>query len=217
MPASPALLHDLRQRLSQIERGLGEAAFPPVSLCPALDRHLPDHGLARGALHDVLAADPGAALGFCAVVLGRLETPTLWIAPEADAVWPAGLQSLGLCISQLILVRYRRPAEGLWAMEEALRSPGIGGAVLQTSHLHLIAARRLQLAAEATGNIGLLLRPATEARSPSNAVTRWQAASLPDPKAAPHWQWNLLRSRGGQPTPWRITCGPGGALQAHTP
>jgi protein ImuA len=217
MSASPALLHDLRARLARIERGQGASHCPPLSLCAALDHHLPDGGLARGAIHDVLASDPGAAMGFCAVVLGRLGTSVLWIAPEADAVWPAGLQSLGLCISRLVLVRYRRPADGLWAMEEALRSPGVGGAVLQTSNLGLIAARRLQLAAEATGNIGLLLRPAQDARSPSNAVTRWQAASLPDPLAAPHWQLDLLRSRGGQPTPWHVACGPDGVLQARTP
>jgi protein ImuA len=207
MPASPALLQELRGRLARIERGMGAAAFPPVPLCEAIDRHLPDGGLARGALHEVLAADPGAAIGFCALVLGRLERPVLWIAPEADAAWPAGLHRLGLCASRLILARYRRPAEGLWAMEEALRSPGLGGAVLVAGRVDLIAARRLQLAAEATGNLGLLLRPAAEAAGPTSAVTRWHAASLPDPAAEPHWQLDLLRCRGGRPAPWRVRHG----------
>jgi len=204
MPTSPSPLQDLRARIAHIERGLTDTPWPAVSLSPLIDRHLPEGGLARGALHEVLAADPGAGVAFSASILGRLAGPVLWIAPTADAVWPPGLQTLGLCVSRLILVQYRQPAEGLWALEEALRSPALQGAVLQIPHLDLTAARRLQLATEATGSLGLLLRPATAAQGPSNALTRWRVAARPEPRARPAWQLDLLRCRGGQPGSWAV-------------
>ena len=82
----------------------------------------------------------------------------LWIAPDPDA-WPPGLARFGLSPAQLVLVRAPREQDGLWAMEETLRCPAVGAALLVTRELDLTAARRLQLAAEAGGVLGLLLRP----------------------------------------------------------
>ncbi|MDQ1078027.1 ImuA family protein [Pseudoroseomonas cervicalis] len=220
MPASPDQLAALRHRLARIERGLGEAAPPPLPLAPAIDRHLPEGGLARGALHEVMAADPGAALGFCALLLGRAGGTVLWIAPRSDALWPPGLRPLGLPVERLVLARYRQPQEGLWALEEALRSPALAGALLQIPSLPMLAARRLQLAAEAGGGIGLLLRDAAAADpdgpapgGAANALTRWHIASEPGgeaPDAAPVWRLRLLRCRGGRPGAWRVAAGSGG-------
>lgn len=208
MSSPPALLQDLRDRLARIERGQAGRAPPPIPLAAALDGHLPDGGLARGALHEVLASDPGAALGFCALLLGRAEGPVLWIAPRADAVWPPGLHRLGLGIDRLILAQYRKPEDGLWALEEALRCPALGGAVLQLARLDLIAARRLQLAAEAGGGLGLLLREGAEAGGAANAITRWRVAALPGQGTL--WRLDLLRCRGGQPASWPVAWREGG-------
>ncbi|WBV44818.1 ImuA family protein [Pseudoroseomonas cervicalis] len=216
MPASPDQLAALRHRLARIERGLGEAPPPPLRLAPAIDRHLPEGGLARGALHEVTAADPGAALGFCALLLGRAGGTVLWIAPRPDALWPPGLRPLGLPVERLVLARYRQPQDGLWALEEALRSPALAGALLQIPSLPMLAARRLQLAAEAGGGIGLLLRDAAEADPDSpapggaaNALTRWHIASEPG-GGTPCWRLRLLRCRGGRPAAWRVAAGPEG-------
>ena len=88
----------------------------------------------------------------------------LWIAAEPDA-WPPGLARFGLSPADLVLVQAPRRQDALWAMEESLRCPGVAGALLAIEGLDLTAARRLQLAAEAGGAIGLLLRPDGEAEA----------------------------------------------------
>jgi protein ImuA len=204
MSAPHAALHDLRASLAGIERGIvADAAPPPISLSAAIDGHLPVGGLARGALHEVQASDLGAGLALCALILSRTDGPVLWISTGAERVWAPGLHALGLNADRLLLASYRQPADGLWMMEEALRSPALGGVVLQLDRLNLTASRRLQLAAEGSPRIGLLLRNVAE-HGPSSAVTRWRVASLADAAARPRWRLDLLRCRAGQPGSWDV-------------
>lgn len=100
----------------------------------------------------------------------------------------------------------RRPKEAL-AQQDRL-------ALLDTP-LGLTASRRLQLAAEASGVLGLLLRRPKRLNEdlvdePTAARTRWKitampsAAPLPWSPATPGlaravWQLDLLRCRGGEP------------------
>lgn len=211
----PALLSALRARIARLERagaaealaGRGEDAVP---LCPAMDAALPWGGLPRAALHEILAAEPGAAAGFAALVLARAGGTVLWIAPEPDA-WPPGLARFGLSPAQLVLVRAAREQDALWAMEETLRCPAVGAALLVAGALDLTAARRLQLAAEAGGVLGLLLRPDADNAAPTAALTRWRIGAVTSDSGSPHalgdpaWSLDLLRCRGGRPASWRAT------------
>ncbi|GGC70102.1 hypothetical protein GCM10011504_54920 [Siccirubricoccus deserti] len=206
----PALLAALRSRLAQVDRNAaGEAGSASVALCAPIDQSLPGGGLARAAVHEVLAAEPGAAAGFCALVLARAAGTVLWIAPGPDT-WPPGLARFGLSPADLVLVQAPRALDGLWAMEEALRCPGVAGALLATDALDLTAARRLQVAAEAGGAIGLLLRPDDEAASAAAALTRWRVGAPAGAGSAhdlgdPLWRLELLRCRGGRPQRWQVT------------
>jgi protein ImuA len=209
----PALIAALRARIARLERAgaagalavRGEDAIP---LCPAIDSALPWGGLPRAALHEILAAEPGAAAGFAALALARAGGTVLWIAPEPDA-WPPGLARFGLSPAALVLVRATRPQDALWAMEETLRCPAVGAALLVTGALDLTAARRLQLAAEAGGVLGLLLRPDEDNAAPTAALTRWRIGAAPSDSQSPHalgdpaWSLDLLRCRGGRPASWR--------------
>ena len=218
-----ALLAALRARVARLE-GAGRAphAAGPVPLCDGLP--LPGGGLARAALHEVLATAPGCGAAFCALLLARTGGTVLWIASGGEELlaWPPGLARCGLVPANLVLVRAERWPDALWAMEEALRCPAVAGALLAPAWgpnrqagdggLDLTATRRLQLAAEAGGAFGLLLRPDGERRrlQPSAAATRWRIAPLPAAAAqgpdAPRWRLELLRARGGAPGgPWTVT------------
>lgn len=209
----PALIAALRARIARLERAgaaralaaRGEDAIP---LSSAIDSALPWGGLPRAALHEILAAEPGAAAGFAALALARAGGTVLWIAPEPDA-WPPGLARFGLSPAALVLVRATRLQDALWAMEETLRCTAVGAALLVAGTLDLTAARRLQLAAEAGGVLGLLLRPDEDNAAPTAALTRWRIGAARSDSQSPHalgdpaWSLDLLRCRGGRPASWR--------------
>ncbi|OYW21392.1 MAG: hypothetical protein B7Z52_00915 [Burkholderiales bacterium 12-64-5] len=219
----PALLAALRARVARLE-GTGRArhGLAPVPVCDGLD--LPGGGLARAAMHEVAASTPGSAAAFCAVLLARSGGTVLWIAAGAPSLqaWPPGLARCGLAPANLVLVRAEAWADALWAMEEALRCPAVTGALLAPpwdgapARLDLTATRRLQLAAETGGALGLLLRPDLSSQGlpgpdPSAASTSWRVEPLPSAGAGhglgdPRWQLELLRARGGRPGgPWAVT------------
>lgn len=202
-----ALLADLRSQVAGLEHvGSRRGREAAVPLCPSLDQALPAGGLARAALHEVLAVGElgGPALGFVALALARSRGTVLWIAPEPEA-WPPGLLRFGLDPDRLLLVRATRQADALWAMEEALRCHAVSAALLFSPGISLTAGRRLMLAAESGGALGILLRADSTAPGPAVALTRWRIAPLPalEPEH-PRWQVELLRSRGGAGGHWSL-------------
>jgi protein ImuA len=209
----PAVLAALRARIARMDRSGARPEGDSLPLCDAIDQRLPGGGLARAAVHEVLAADPGAAAGFCGLLLARARGTVLWIAAEQDA-WPPGLARFGLSPADLVLVQAPRRQDALWAMEESLRCPGVAGALLAVNGLDLTAARRLQLAAEAGGAIGLLLCPdAEEAGGATAALTRWRVGALAGTGGAhdlgdPRWSLELLRGRGARPQRWEVVWRP---------
>ena len=195
----------LRARVARMERGAAADAGT-LSLSDEIDSALPGGGLARGALHEVLAADPGAAAAFCALLLARATGSVVWISATPDA-WPPGLSAFGLDPADLVMVRAERASDALWAFEEALRSPAIAGALLNIRGAppDMVAGRRLQLAAEAGGGVGLLLMADTEQSHPSPARTRWRvAATAAADMERPCWDVTLLRCNGGRPGAWPV-------------
>jgi protein ImuA len=220
---SSDLLLTLRERMRRIERPA--AAYGVSSLgIAAIDRALPQGGLARGALHEIQGTDgdeeDGAlAAAFAAGIVGRLdaEGTVLWCLPRADLYGP-GLAACGLDPGRLVLVRAARDAEILWAMEEGLRAPGIAAVVGEVGALPPVTSRRLQLAAERSGITAFLLRrwrtageAARERNLPNAAATRWRISVRPSVPAGgvpgvgePRWRLELWRCRGGVPGSWEV-------------
>jgi protein ImuA len=95
-------------------------------------------------------------------------------ALDAGALYGPALLQFGIDPARMILVRPRRDADALWAMEEGLRCGRVAAVIGEITNMSLTASRRLQLAAEETGVTALMLRPKTDKPSPSAAVTRWR-------------------------------------------
>lgn len=226
-PGKSTLLKDLRERIRRIE-GMGGAdgtAIAPLGL-PDLDDALPGGGLALGAVHEVTGLDArldgGAATAFAALALARMAAsrgagrgPVFWIGAFGDLYAP-GLAAYGLSPDRLVLVqpegRGRRRADDiLWATEEVLRCPKVGGVLAEVGELDLAASRRLQLAAEAGGVPGVLLRLGPRRMETTACVTRWRLTAAPGETdglpglGAPAWRAELLRVRGGRPGAWALS------------
>jgi protein ImuA len=222
-------LERLRAQLARLDRSERAGTGPILALPFAgIERALPGGGLARGALHELCGApEQAAAAGFAAVLLGRLAADghVVWIGPR-DELYGPGLLELGLDPARLIVVRARGRDARLWALEEALRSPGLVAALAEVDRLTLTQSRRLQLAAEAKGVTGFLLRPTAAGQVPSAAFTRWRIEALAGAGEGgpgrrdlgpPCWQVELFRCRGGRPGSWRIAWVAGGWHEVADP
>src|ERR1700729_4107365 len=135
----------------------------------SLDARLPGGGWPTASLIEVLLDDTG--LGEVQLFLPALvacrrsatrdsgDAPWLvWIAPPHEPYAPA-LAQQGIDLGRLLVVRPTTATEALWAAEQALSS-GVCAAVLlwlQGSDDRWL--RRLKLAAEAGGALGVLFRP----------------------------------------------------------
>src|ERR687885_87268 len=88
------VLADLRERIRGLEWGsVRRRPALPFGVAP-LDAHLPEGGLARGCLHEVVGGGPDLAHGaaaalFTAGVLARLKGPVLWCLKARDLFAPA--------------------------------------------------------------------------------------------------------------------------------
>ena len=183
----------------------------------AIDQALPWGGLPFASLHEVAAVSKGmAASGFSAALARRFLEPggvLLWCRNHRfDQVWGEiygpGLQAYGLDPTRLVLVHGDKDEEILWATEEGLRCSAVACVVSEIDHLDLQTSRRLQLAAEAGGGAGLLLRPDARDTSPSATLTRWRISPFLEPfydhDNNPAWHAELWRSKGGAPADWVV-------------
>jgi protein ImuA len=159
--------------------------------------------LRMGALHE--ASGPAAALFIC-VVLACTRGGILCCAPgwSDNRLYPPGLVQLGLDPARIVLVRLARAEELLHAAHEGLRA-GWQVVLELDKPLGLIPARRLQLAAEEGGGLGLVMRASAEPPSEDGLVpsarTRWRAAAAGKAvwPAPLRLDLRLLRNREGLP------------------
>jgi protein ImuA len=219
---SPALstLAALRDRILALERPAARAAGVQAFGLAALDGHLPEGGLALGALHEIAGggADAVAAASatlFVAGILARLppHQPVVWCAASQDLFAP-GLACAGLAPARVLHSAAPDEKTVLLVMEEALRHPGLAAVVGELTRLPMVASRRLAMAAEKSGVMAVALRRRREGRAAeadfSAAATRWCVTPHPSAKGGAEgaflgrarWHVALTRCRGGEPAEW---------------
>jgi protein ImuA len=211
--ASLPVLTALRERIQRLEGGaVRNHAVLPFGI-KAIDQHLPEGGLALGALHEVAggghsAIDGAAAALFTAGIAARTRGQVLWCVTRQDLFAPAIAQA-GLLPDRVIYVDAGDEPSVLACFEEGLRHGGLGAVVAEVARLSMTASRRLQLAAEGSGAIGIAIRrwrrqaQAADFGLPTAAVTRWRISARPSTPlpvpgiGRPRWRLELIRCRAG--------------------
>jgi hypothetical protein len=209
MPLEASSLADLLAD-ARIFRIKDASASQPLSSRPAwstgrraLDARLPGGGWPTASLVEVLIDASG--LGEIQLFLPALaqsqrkrdgDAPWIvWIAPPHEPFAPA-LAQRGIELSRFIIVRPPGAMEALWAAEQALSSGVCAAVLLWLKGTDDRWLRRLKLAAEEGGALGVLFRPERHRFESSPAVLR---LLLSQGEREP--RLSLLKVQGGRPGP----------------
>jgi len=201
-PSRSQTVQLLRERIGRLE--LPAAVEPSYLSCGSevLDGLLPFQ-LRRGVLVEWLSAETGSGASTLALMAAReaCQAPRACVVVDRRGeFYPPAAASQGLDLGRLIVVRPQSTADGIWALDQALRCAGVGAVVNWQDRLDALTFRRLQLAAATGGTLGLLIRPESARREPSWAEVRWLVQPLPTAEGAHarrRLRVELLRARGG--------------------
>ena len=170
----------------------------------SLDARLPGGGWPTASLIEVLLDESGLgevqlflpALVACQHRTGTEDSPWIvWIAPPHEPYAPA-LAQQGIELGRLIVVRPNSATEALWAAEQALSSGVCAAVLLWLKGTDDRWLRRLKLAAEAGGALGVLFRPGRHRFESSPASLRLlMTQGDPEPRL------DLIKVQGGRPGP----------------
>jgi len=132
-----------------------------------LDAVLPKGGLPAGVIAEILHQGEGTGAVSLAVCFARQAARSqryvVFITPPSGQMdlYPPGLVQAGLPAEQVVVARAASPQDAVWACEQSLRCPDIAAVIIHhrgLEHADARVQRRLQLAAEHGGGIGLMLR-----------------------------------------------------------
>ena len=169
----------------------------------SLDARLPGGGWPTASLIEVLLDDTGLGevqLFLPALVACQRDNDAdarwlVWIAPPHEPYAPALAQS-GIELKRLLIVRPSTATEALWAAEQALSSGVCAAVLLWLKGTDDRWLRRLKLAAEAGGSLGVLFRPERHRFESSPANLRIVLS-----RGEPYARLDLLKVQGGRPGP----------------
>ena len=235
-------IRELDLLLRRLERpGSGHAQQRISTGCAPLDAALPGQGLLRGSLVEWLGDGPGCGAGLLALRAAReacREGGALVVIDPEHNFYPPAAAAGGLDLQRTIVIRQTQCAQSAsargkqrgrskqaqrgeqgqwnkqsqWALDQALRCPHVAAVVAWPQQLDSRVFRRLQLAVETSGCLGLLIRPAAAQRESSWADVRLLISPVAHPAASDNrdnashrelaaWCWRLkielLRCRGG--------------------
>lgn len=206
-------MQELAREIRTIETAGRPAGSFLSSGCEVMDRCLPGGGWAPGSMIEWIHggdvhnshAMPTRGLGTVSLALrvglqAMAGGKYLVLLDRYRQFYLPGLLGMGFPSERLIVLQPKNDADAIWGMDQALRSPAVGAVVATVHRLDDRVARRLQLATEQGGGLGMLVRDAQAAkRDPSWAEVKWRVRSAMHVR---DWQtrWfdlELLRAAGG--------------------
>jgi hypothetical protein len=138
-------------------------------------------GLASGMLVELMASEGAGAWSF-ALALAKCacgDDRLLLVADPQHCFYPPAALQLGIDLRQLAIARCDNVKDTLLAASQALRCSAVGAVIGQFERLSERDGRRLQLAAETGGGLGIFIRPAGALQAPSFAAVRLLLSPLP--------------------------------------
>jgi len=211
-PKNSSQIESLRGQIARLEgarlKGTGrslESSTAVVSGCGPLDRLLPERGFRRGSLVEWLADGEGTGAGLLAMLCAREaagDGGAVVVIDQAREFYPPAAVRLGIEPARLIVVHAVGAADNAWALDQTIRAAGVAVVIAwPEEHGNRPAGksfRRLQLAAEQSGVLGLLIRPAVVRHEPSWADARLLIEPLAlRSRNRRRLRIHLLRCRGG--------------------
>lgn len=198
-PLREEIVSQLRQQLATFPTDERDASDLISTGAAALDRLLPRGGLAPGTLVEWLAPGPGSGASTLALLtaLAACQKRGALVVCDYLRHWNPWICARGADSLPVVVLRPPTLADQWWAAEQALRSPAVAAVWLPCVRVDARDFRRLQLAAEAGGSLGLLLRPARSQSEPSWADVRLLVESRPGVIAGRRLRVTVLRCRGG--------------------
>ena len=167
----------------------------------AVDALLPAGGFATGAVHEIIGTGQSPPTLFPLLIARAASiTPGRWVvwADAGRTLYPPGLAAMGLPLDRLIVLRPADARSTLWATAQCLRTRAVGACVAPVQALTRTEARKLQLAAEQGGGIGILLRPTRALRAPYAAATRWVVRPERGERTLHRFSVELIHGHGGR-------------------
>ena len=160
-----------------------------------LDRHLPGGGWPQHALTEILVENiTYSPLWLLMPALGEIMSTRpwqIWITPPAIP-YPPGLSQNGLDLSKILMITATDRSDTLWSAEQALRSRACSAVLCWPGKLHQSATRRLQLAAEHGGGLGICFQNESALHTHSMATLKLHCRNTDD-----GLRIDLIKCRGG--------------------
>lgn len=142
-----------------------------------MDRCLPHGGYVPGSTVELLRSSYGCGATTLALMIARQamrDGKYLVVVDSQRQCYPNAIAPLGIPMERVIVLQPSNYADVIWGLDQALRCSAVGATIANIQHLDDRVARRLQLATEQGGGIGLFLREARVARQhPSWSEVQW--------------------------------------------
>ncbi len=175
--SKPDIIKQLSAKIRQLERPQSKADsefHETVTGIDAFDALLPAGGLTGGTMIEWLSPQGGGGSTLATILAARILTKNskLVVIDSQGEFYPPALMRFGISLQQIVVVRPNHIGQALWAFEQSLRCSGVTITMAWIDHITDQTFRRLQLATEAGGGVGFLIRPSRFFRQRSWADAR---------------------------------------------
>ncbi len=185
--AQSETIQSLTQKLRRLERACGGRADDSASRLVStgivpLDELLPAKGFQRGTLIEWLAESPGSGAATLATIALRellQDNGVLVVVDRRQTFYPLAAAALGIDLKNMVVVCPANDRDQMWALDQALRCRAVAAVWSPVGRIDSREFRRLQLAAETSGVVGLLIRPAAMRRWPTWSQVQLLVQPLP--------------------------------------